>query len=82
MFGNIPNLTYFVKVIYSSENLVESIKLISVPNGQLHEIFMDATILRAGRITGNGFVRPNIRFKEAAITNIEPWRVKEIFRRR
>lgn len=81
MFGEVPNLTYFVKVIYSDNNLVEKIKLISAPHGQLGTLFGGASILGAGKIKGD-VVRGNIRFKEDDIARIENWRVKVIYERK
>ncbi len=78
MFGTIPNLTYIVKVVYSSMHLVEKIKLISLPHGQLYTRF-GADILQAGKSTGT--VRTNIRFQEEKISAIDSWRVFEIYTR-
>lgn len=82
MFGSIPNLTYIVKVVYSSTHYVEKIKLISLPHGQLNTIFGGATILGAGKAVGSGPTRGNIRFCEDKITTIEPWRVREVYIRK
>ncbi len=78
MFGTIPNLTYIVKVVYSNEHLVEKIKLISLPHGQLESIF-GTDILQAGKSTG--VVRTNIRFREEKISGIQDWRIAEIYNR-
>lgn len=81
MFGNIPNLTYIVKIIYSTTHNVEKIKLISLPHGQLQTVFGGASILGAGK-NGSSNPRSNIRFKENDITAVQPWRVYEVFVRR
>ena len=82
MFGEIPNLTYIIKVVYSSSNCVEKIKLISLPNGQLSPIFLGANILSPGRSSGSHGIRGNIRFLEDKIAEIQPWRVETIYERR
>ena len=84
MFGQIPNLTYIIKVVYSEENSVEKIKLVSLPHGQLQNIFGGAKILNAGRAKTpkNETKRRNIRFNEKEILNIQPWRVRTIYERK
>lgn len=81
MFGEVPNVTYIIKVVYSNLHSVEKIKLISLPHGQLQAVFGMANILGAGRVN-NGNVRSNIRFKEADIIGVQPWRVKTIYERK
>lgn len=81
MFGEVPNLTYIIKVVYSNIHSVEKIKLVSLPHGQLQTVFGGASILHAGR-KNTGNVRNNIRFKEAAIVGIQSWRVRTIFERK
>jgi len=34
LYGKVPNLTYFLRIIWSATHLVEQISLISIPNGQ------------------------------------------------
>lgn len=84
-YGIIPNLTYFIKVIYSSDNLVESISLISIPHGQLYEIFTD-NILNAGKDleSSDRNKRKNIRFLINKIIefNGQSWRSELIFERK
>lgn len=81
-YGEVPNLTYFIKVVYSEENLVENISLICVPNGQLFNEFRD-NILLVGRSNGEN-VRNNIRFKISNITFNEEnvWRNHILFNRK
>ena len=81
-YGKIPNLTYFIRIIYSEENLVESIALISVPNGQLYSEFGNAILLAGRRNAEN--IRNNIRFKISEITlnQANEWRVKVLFERK
>ena len=81
LFGEIPNLTYIIKIIYSEEHLVKEIKIVSLPHGQLHEAFGNERILNAGR-SGSGDRRSNIRFKEDEISNINAWRIKSIYLRK
>lgn len=80
MFGDVPNLTYIVEVIYSATNLVESIELISLPHGQLNIVFGGGNILRAGK-NARSNPRTNIRFKKANISAVQPWRIKTIYKR-
>lgn len=81
-YGETPNLTYFVRVIYSEENLVESITLICVPNGQLYDEF-GVDILGAGK-SNTEDTRNNIRFKIGEITSKEEdkWRSVILFERK
>lgn len=81
-YGKIPNLTYFIRIIYSEENLVENIVLISVPNGQLYSEFGNAILLAGRRNAEN--IRNNIRFKISEITSNQAneWRVKVLFERK
>ena len=83
-YGYIPNLTYIVRVLYSAENLVERIFLISIPNGQLGEIFGREKILNAGKSKSKEGEALNIRFNLPEITNTEKqeWRIKLIFDRK
>ncbi|HAH75885.1 MAG TPA: hypothetical protein DCL62_06955 [Kandleria vitulina] len=48
-FGQVPNITYFVRIIYSKKHLVEEISLVCVPNGQLCDIFGGVNILQGGK---------------------------------
>ncbi len=84
MFGPIPNLTYIVKVVYSEQNSVEKIKLVSLPHGQLQNTFGGAKILNAGRAKThkNETKRRNIRFNEKEILKVQPWRVNTIYERK
>lgn len=84
MYGNIPNLTYVFKVIYSENNLVESLLLLSIPHGQLYNIFGD-DIIQKGKEGYRG--KPelsNIRFLCSNITSKpnQNWREKELFVRK
>lgn len=83
MFGEIPNLTYIFKAIYSDANLVEKLYLISIPHGQLFNIFKD-DILQKGR---EKYTKPelgNIRFLTDEIIQKrgQGWRVCQLFERR
>lgn len=84
-YGKIPNLTYFVRVIYSETNLVESISLISVPHGQLFSIF-GKDILNAGKLleSSDNTKRKNIRFAINKIIAVEgqEWRNSIIYKRK
>ena len=83
MFGEIPNLTYIFKAIYSDVNLVEKLYLISIPHGQLFNIFKD-DILQKGR---EKYTKPelsNIRFLTDEIIKKkgQEWRVTLLFERK
>ncbi|WP_163100200.1 hypothetical protein [Peribacillus alkalitolerans] len=80
-FGKVPNLTYAVRIAYSPTNLVEEIRLMSIPNGQFYTTFFD-TILYPGKRPGT-LTRPNIRFKMNEITqkNGHEWRSSVLFKR-
>lgn len=83
IFGEIPNLTYIFKVIYSDTNLVEELYLISIPHGQLYNIFTDK-ILQKGKEAYRNISLINIRFLTDEITNNkgQGWRVKLLFKRK
>ncbi|MBQ3546743.1 MAG: hypothetical protein IJA34_17430 [Lachnospiraceae bacterium] len=84
IFGEIPNLTYIFKAIYSNTNLVEELYLISIPHGQLYNIFKD-DILQKGRDRYNGApTLGNIRFLTDEIIKKrgQGWRVKLLFKRK
>ncbi|WP_026691366.1 hypothetical protein [Alteribacter aurantiacus] len=82
-FGQIPNLTYAVRITYSKNNLIEEIAFMSIPNGQFSSTF-GAAILYPGKNIGKGKLRPNIRFKMDAVT-AKPghmWRYNVIYQRK
>lgn len=84
MFGEIPNLTYVFKAIYSNTNLVEELYLISIPHGQLFSIFKN-DILTKGKDSYNG--KPelaNIRFLTDEIIKKrgQNWRIQLLFKRK
>ena len=84
-YGKIHNLTYFVRVIYSEQNLVENISLISIPHGQLFSIF-GKDILNAGKLIeySDHNKRKNIRFSINKIIETEgqEWRNEILYKRR
>ncbi len=85
VFGEIPNLTFIIKFIYSinsitHDHLIKKIQLISIPNGQLYSRFLN-NIICAGRSV-SGSLYKNIRFKVNEIKAIENWRVLNIFERK
>ena len=84
-FGQVPNITYFVRIIYSATNLVEELSLICVPNGQLCNIFGNANILQGGKVkTTNKLDWTNIRVLPAVIsaTPNQAWRDTVIYTRK
>lgn len=84
MYGEIPNLTYVFKVIYSDSNLVEKIILLSIPHGQLNSIF-GHDIVQKGKesYTGNSELS-NIRFLCSIITSKphQIWREEILYNRK
>lgn len=84
MYGEVPNLTYIFKVIYSEENLVEEIYLISIPHGQLYSVFKK-DILQKGRdrYDGNPELK-NIRVKCNDIIEKrgQSWRQELLYKRK
>ena len=82
--GYIPNLTYAIKLTYGEVNhqiSINSISLISIPNGQLAERFNYESILSAGKTKNTDGSAGNIRFNIDEIVRIEPWRVKVIYKK-
>ena len=49
IYGEVPNLTYFFIMDYNIDNEVLKLSLVSVPNGQLYNIFGDS-IINAGKV--------------------------------
>ncbi|KAA0549799.1 hypothetical protein FZW96_00140 [Bacillus sp. BGMRC 2118] len=82
-FGEIPNLTFALRITYSRTNLIEEIRLISIPNGQFYPVYL-SSILAAGKTKGTGATRPNIRFLVDPITAVteHSWRSEILFLRR
>ena len=84
MYGNIPNLTYVFKVIYSDNNLVEKIKLLSIPHGQFYSIFGDDIVQKGRDPYRTNPTLSNIRFLCSNISSItnQGWREIELFSRK
>jgi hypothetical protein len=82
-FGEIPNVTYALRITYSRSNLVEEIRLISIPNGQFNTVFTNS-ILFPGKRKGTGPTRPNIRFiiNQIIGTTGHQWRNHILFTRK
>lgn len=83
MFGEIPNITFVCKVIYSDDNLVEQIRLISIPHGQLAMLFGNEAILGAGRTVRTDGSYGNIRFLVNEVCRVagQEWRDRIIYSR-
>lgn len=83
-YGEVPNLTYVCKIVYSSTNLVERIYFCSLPHGQLEKKFKGATILSAGKTVPSGNAKGNIRFNFEDIIAVkgESWRCKLVYERK
>lgn len=80
LFGSVPNLTYFLRIIWSGTNLVEQISLICIPNGQF---FDTHKIILAGvkSYPDKGNELEHIRFDIKELTTIDSWREKIIYER-
>lgn len=82
-FGKVPNLTYFVRIIYSANNLIEEIYFLSVPNGQLEARFGTVNILQGGKSKNKAQTDfTNIRVLPGEIEKVDPWRNTLIYKRR
>lgn len=82
-FGEIPNLTYFIRIIYSDANLVEEIYLLSVPSGQLSSKFGGVNILQGGKSKNTAKTDfTNIRVLPAEIEKVDAWRNTLIYKRK
>lgn len=82
-FGTIPNLTYFIRIIYSESNLIEELYLLSVPNGQLSVKYGNQSILQGGKTKNSSKTKfTNIRVLPVEIAKIESWRYTLIYKRR
>lgn len=86
-YGSVPNLTYIVKLSYSNKNLVEELKLLSLPHGIFYDEFQNK-ILGAGKTlkkpNAQGLrERDNIRFLFNKITKVKghEWREAIIYKR-
>lgn len=80
LFGAVPNLTYFLRIIWSEANLVEEISLICIPNGQFFNTHK--TILAGVKsypTKGNNL--EHIRFDIKKLIDIDSWREKVIYKR-
>ena len=60
--------------------IIEKITLISLPNGQLCDVFNNSDILSAGK-SKDGESAKNVRFHVKKLVEIEPWRVKTLYKR-
>lgn len=82
-FGEVPNLTYFVRVIYSENNLVEKLSLLCVPNGQLNKKFDGIRILNGGKSKTKDKKRfTNIRILVNELEKKEAWRNSILYTRK
>ena len=80
LFGSIPNLTYFLRIIWSETNLVEEISLICIPNGQFFNTHK--TILAGVKsYPPKGNELEHIRFDIKNLITIDSWREKIIYKR-
>lgn len=82
-FGKVPNVTYFVRIIYSSENLIEEMYFLSVPNGQLCKRFGNEAILNGGKTKNKAQTHfTNIRVLPDKISQIDKWRDTLLYKRK
>lgn len=72
-FGNVPNLTYFLRVTWSKKNLVEDVSIICIPNGQLFGTHK--TILSGVKsYPKKSHNLEHIRFDIKKLKDIDSWR--------
>ena len=82
-FGEVPNITYFVRIIYSANNLIEELYLLSVPNGQLCSRFNNEKILQGGKSKNSSKSHfCNIRVLPNEISAVDSWRDTLIYKRK
>lgn len=82
-FGKVPNITYFVRIIYSADNLIEEMYLLSVPNGQLSRSFGNEAILQGGKTKNKAKTHfNNIRVLPDEISKVDKWRDTLLYKRR
>lgn len=80
LFGSVPNLTYFLRIIWSGANLVEQISVICIPNGQFFDTHK--TILAGVKsYPSRGNELEHIRFDVKRLVSIDSWREKIIYKR-
>lgn len=81
LFGNIPNLTFILRVTWSNKNLVEEISLICIPNGQF---FPTHQIILAGvkSYPEKGTELEHIRLDIKKLISIDSWREKILYQRK
>ncbi len=80
LFGSVPNITYFLRIIWSTTNLVEQISFICIPNGQFFNTHK--TILAGVKsypTKSNNL--EHIRFDIKKLTSIDDWRERIIYKR-
>jgi len=81
LYGNVPNLTYFLRIIWSSKNLVEQISLISIPNGQFFDTHQ--TILAGVKsYPKKGDALEHLRFDIKKLTELDKWREQILYKRK
>src|SRR3989338_1983458 len=80
LFGNVPNLSYILRVTWSQSNLVEEISFICIPNGQF---FSTHKTIIAGvkSYPVSGTELEHIRFDIKKLTELDNWREKVIYKR-
>jgi hypothetical protein len=80
LFGNVPNLTYFLRIIWSATNLVEQMSIICIPNGQFFDTHK--TILAGVKSYPVGKKElEHIRFDIKILQSLDSWREKVIYKR-
>jgi len=80
LFGSVPNLTYFLRIVWSETNLVEKISLICIPNGQFFETHKE--ILGGVKVyPPKGNELDQIRFDIKKLIELDIWREMIIYKR-
>jgi len=80
LFGKVPNLTYFLRVTWSNDNLIEDISFICIPNGQFfdtHKVILAG--VKSYPTTGRDL--EHIRFDIKKLIEIDSWREKIVYQR-
>lgn len=80
LFGQIPNLSYILRITWSHQNLVEDISFICIPNGQFFSTHNSIIAgVKSYPLKGNEL--EHVRFDIKQLTNLDSWREKVIYKR-
>jgi len=80
LFGKVPNLTYFLRIIWSQNNLIEQISFICIPNGQFFDTHKNILAgVKSYPTMGNEL--EHIRMDIQILTELDSWREKVLYKR-